>query len=92
MLYSIEPRDRTYVRGYGYLPFAKKMSNNYSQKFFDTAEKPATDVTKTASKRAIQKTAESTDDLIGNKIADKIKSASKRIAFKKIFTKQFRSS
>ena len=32
---------------------------------------------KTASKRAIQKTAESTGDLIGNKIADKITSISK---------------
>ena len=32
---------------------------------------------KTASKRAIQNTAEVTDDLIGNKIADKIISISK---------------
>ena len=33
---------------------------------------------KTTSKRAIQKTAEATGDLIGNKIADKITSASKK--------------
>ena len=33
---------------------------------------------KTASKRAIQKTAEATGGLIGNKIADKITSASKK--------------
>ena len=33
---------------------------------------------KTASKRAIQKTAESTGDLIGNKIAEKITSTSKK--------------
>ena len=32
----------------------------------------------TASKRAIQKTAEATGDLIGNKIADKITSVSKK--------------
>ena len=32
----------------------------------------------TASKRTIQKTAEATGDLIGNKIADKITSVSKR--------------
>ena len=37
-----------------------------------------TDVIKTASKRAIQKTAEATGDLIGNKIADKITSVSKK--------------
>ena len=36
------------------------------------------DALKTASKRAIQKTAESTGDLIGNKIADKITSISKK--------------
>ena len=33
---------------------------------------------KTPSKRAIQKTAEATGDLIGNKIADKITSVSKK--------------
>ena len=38
----------------------------------------ATDAIKTASKRAIQKTAEATGDLIGNKIADRITSISKK--------------
>ena len=33
---------------------------------------------KTVSKRAIKKTAEATDDLIGNKIAEKITSVSKK--------------
>ena len=37
-----------------------------------------TDAIKTAPKRAIQKTAEATSDLIGNKIADKITSVSKK--------------
>ena len=36
------------------------------------------DAIKTASKRAIQKTAEATGDLIGNKIADIITSVSKK--------------
>ena len=44
----------------------------------DTARKSATDAIKTTSKRAIQKTAEATGDLVGNKIADKITSASKK--------------
>ena len=48
-----------------------KMSNKYGKKLVDTAKKSATDAIKTASKRAIQKTAEATGDLIGNKIADK---------------------
>ena len=43
-----------------------------------TLKKSATDAVKTASKRAIQKAAEATGDLIGNKIADKITSVSKK--------------
>ena len=82
MRYSIEPRDRIYVKGYGFLSFAKNMgknlSNKYGQKILDTAKKSTTDAIKTASKRAIQKTAEATGDLIGNKIADKITSVSKK--------------
>ena len=41
-------------------------------KLLDSAKKSTTDAIKTASERAIQKTAEATGDLIGNKIADKI--------------------
>ena len=84
MRYSIEPRDRIYVKGYGFLSFAKNMgkslSNKYGQKLLDSAKKSITDAIKTASKRAIQKTAEATGDLIGNKIADKITSISKKPA------------
>ena len=82
MRYSIEPRDRKYVKGYGFLSFAKNMgkswSNKYGQKLLDTAKKSTADAIKTASKRAIQKTAEATGDLIGNKIADKITTVSKK--------------
>ena len=52
------------------------MSNMYGQKLFDSAKKSTTDVIKTASKRAIQETAETTGDLISNKIADQITSMS----------------
>ena len=82
MRYSIEPRDRIYVKGYGFLSFAKNigknLSNKYGQKIIDTAKKSTTDAIKTASKRAIQKTAEASGDLIGNKIADKITSISNK--------------
>ena len=54
------------------------MSNKYGQKHFDCAKKSTTDAIKTASKRKIQKTAEATDDLISNKINDKITSVSKK--------------
>ena len=83
MRYSIEPKERRHVKGYGFLSFAKNIgthaakvaeniSNKYSQKLVNTAKKFATDAIKTASKRAIQKTAEATRYLVGNKIADKI--------------------
>ena len=82
MRYSIKPRDRIYVKGYGFLSFAKNMgkslSNKYGQKLLDSAKKSTTDAIKTASKRAIQKTAEATGDLIGNKIADKTTNVSKK--------------
>ena len=73
MRYSIEPRDRIYIKGYGFLSFAKNLSNKYSQKLIDIAKKSTTDAIKTVSKRVIQKTAEATGDLVGNKIADKIR-------------------
>ena len=82
MRYSIEPRDRIYVKRYRFSSFAKNMckslSNKYGQKLLDNAKKPTTDAIKTTSKRAIQKSAEATGDLIGNKIADKITSVSKK--------------
>ena len=82
MRYSIEPRERRYVKGYGFLSFPKSigrnLSNKYGQKLVDTAQKCAIDALKIASKRAIQKTAEATWDLVGNKIADKITSISKK--------------
>ena len=78
MRYSLEPRDRVYVEGYGFISFARSMSNRYWKKLLDTAKKSATDAIKIASKRTIQKTAEATGDLIGNKTADKITSISKK--------------
>ena len=43
----------------------------------DTATKTGIDAAKTASKRVVQKTAEATGDLTGNKIADEIISVGK---------------
>ena len=61
MRYLIEPRNRIYVKCYGFLSFAKYMGKNigthlngkYSQKLLDSAKKSTTDALKTASKRAI---------------------------------------
>ena len=81
MRYSTEPKNRIYVKRYGFLSFAKNidknLSNRYSQKLLDSAKKFTTDAIKIVSRRAIQKTTEATGDLIGNKIADKTTSVSK---------------
>ena len=39
MRYSIEPRFRKYVKGYGFLSFAKKFGDKYDKKLMDTATK-----------------------------------------------------
>ena len=46
MCYSVEPRYRIYLKDYGFLPFAKNMSNKYNQNLFNSAKKPAIDANK----------------------------------------------
>ena len=87
--YSVQLRERIFVKGYGFLFSVRNMSKNvhkkmnknlsskYSQKRLDHANKSATDTLKSASKKVIQKTEKASSDLIGNKIADKITRASK---------------
>ena len=77
MRYSAEPRFTKYVKGYGFLSFARKFGDKYSKKLKDTATKTGIDAAKTASKGVVQKTAEATGDLIGNNIADKVTSIGK---------------
>ena len=82
--YSIQPMGRIFVKGYQFLSFvenmckklvknvSKNLSSKYNQKLLDHAKQFETDALKTASRTPIQKTAEATGDLIGNKITDKI--------------------
>ena len=77
MRYSTEPRFRKYVKGYGFLSFAKTSGNKYGKKLMDTAAKTGIDAPKTASKRVVRKTAEATGDLTGDNITDKINSIGK---------------
>ena len=89
MHHSAQPRDQIFVKDYGFLSFARNMERNvgeiisqklnskYSQKLLHHAKQSGTAALKTVSKRVIQKTAEATTDLIGNKIADKITLVSK---------------
>ena len=98
MRYSIEPKKRRYVKGYGFLSFAINFGNKYGKKLMNTAIKTGAnfnskygkkltntairtgkDFATIAGKAIVHKSAEATGDLIGNKIADKITSASKKL-------------
>ena len=74
MRYLTEPRFRKYVKGYGFLSFARQFGNKCGEILMDAATKTGIDAAKAASKRVVQKNAEATGDLIGNKLADKITS------------------
>ena len=85
MRYLLEPNYRKYVQGYGFLSFARKFhmekkyiwkKNTYGKKLMDTATKTGLDAAKTSG-RVVRKAADTTGDLIGNKIADKITSVGK---------------
>ena len=97
MRYLIEPRERRYVKGYGFMSFARNFGNKYGKKLMNTAIKTGTnfnskygkkltdtaiktgkDFATIAGKKIVHKIAEATGDLIGNKTADKITSASKK--------------
>ena len=71
MRYSTEPRFREYVKDYCFLSFARKFCDKCGKKLVDTATKIGIDAAKIVSKRVVQKTAEATGDLIGNKIPEK---------------------
>ena len=62
--YSIEPRTRKHVKGYGFLSFARE----YKKQLLATGP----DSLKTASKKVVHKPAEVAVEFIGNKVADKI--------------------
>ena len=74
---STEPRFRKYVKGYGFLSFARKFGDKYAKKLMDAGAKTEINAAKIASKRVVQKIVKATGDLIGNKIADKITSIGK---------------
>ena len=77
MIYLTQPKFKKYDKGYDFLSFARKFGDTYGKKLMDTATKTRIDAAKNASKRVTQKTAEARDDLIENKIADKITSIGK---------------
>ena len=87
--HSVQPRDRIFVKGYGFLSFAenfgkrigqnisKSLNSKYSQNLLVHAKQSATDVFKTSWKTVIRKTTEPVGDLVRNKNPDKVTRASK---------------
>ena len=53
MRYSLEPKYRKYVQGYGFLSFARRFGDKYGNKLMDIATKTGIDAVKTASKRVV---------------------------------------
>ena len=87
MRYSLEPHYRRYVQGQGFMSFARNIGNKYGKKIFDVSKSMKNkygkkildnslsggkDFAKIAGKKVLNKSAEETGDLIGNKIADRI--------------------
>ena len=86
MRYSLEPKYRKYVHGYGFLSFARKFGNKHGKKLINTGinsarkfsnskygkeiKKQGINFTRTAGERVLKKSG----NLIGNKIADKLTS------------------
>ena len=62
MRYSIEPRERRYVKGYGFMSFARNFNDKYGKSLRDASKKFA----KIAGKEILKETAKATGDLIGN--------------------------
>ena len=90
MTYCMDNKIRTYVKGYGFLAFAKNLGSKYGKKIIDKGisaskkfnqskygnilKKHGTEFGKIAGKKILTKSADATGDLIGFKIADKITS------------------
>ena len=64
---SITPREKEYVKGYGFLSLTRNLLVKYHKKLIHTASRSSLDAAKT-----VNKTAEVTRKLIGSEIAEKI--------------------
>ena len=97
MRYSLEPRYRRYVQGQGFMSFARNIGNKYGKKIFDKSLDVGKSMKKKYGKKIIDnslsagkkvgkkvltKSAEATGDMIGNKIADRIRKSTRNKAQK----------
>ena len=55
MRYSIEPRERRYVKGYGFVTFARNFNDKYSNSLMDKGIDVSKTFAKTAGKKYLKK-------------------------------------
>ena len=68
MRYSIEPRERRFVKEYGFMSFARNFSDKYSKSLMDKGIDVSKKFAKATGKKILKETAKATGDLIGNKM------------------------
>ena len=66
--YTVKTRTRKYVKGHGFLSFARNFSNEYKKQLLDTR----LDALKTVSKKVVHEAAEATGEFIGIKFLAKL--------------------
>ena len=55
MRYSIEPKERRFVKGYGFMSFARNFSDKYSTSLMDKGINVSKKIAKTAGKKYLKK-------------------------------------
>ena len=55
MRYSIEPKERKFVKGYGFMSFARNFSDKYSKSLMDKGIDASKKFAKTAGKKILKK-------------------------------------
>ena len=74
MRYSVEPRERRYVKGYGFLSFARNFGNKYGRKLMNTPIETGTNVNSKYGKKLTDteiKTGKDFATIAGEKIVHK---------------------
>ena len=90
MRYSFEPRERRFVKGYGFMSFARNFGNKYGKKLMNTAIKSGTNFNSKYSKKLIDtaiKTGKDFATIAGKKIIHKSAEATRDLIANKIADK-----
>ena len=90
MRYSIEPREKRYVKGYGFMSFARNFGNKYGKKLMNTATKTGTNFNSKYGKKltdAAIKTRKDFATIAGKKIVHKTAEATGDLTGNKIADK-----